>query len=278
MKIEFATDRYAIAVYRGPAMVGFVPGMYRVVKPVVDPRDARKLSLVSDARLVAEGLSPSWKVAGYRLRAWDLRERSPLDGMEESMTCDARNSREPRYALAIYDGSRHVGFLPRQGSSPVREDAGVDLDLFYSELGVRSQARLRAFGFAPLTVAPYDLNEHRPLDPIPVTEDNIMPLRDEETREPMPDPVVRAEVAADGGNGSGCECGAASVVDIGGAGLDVVPGSYRAYQKESFDAKMLADLRRSNVRDGLSPVVLVLAEAQRELVRLVTRLMPDGDG
>lgn len=79
MNIEFAGDRYAIAVYRGPAMVGFVPGTYRSVKPEVDPRTARKLSMAADARLAVEDLAPLWAIAGYRLRAWDLARCEPLE-------------------------------------------------------------------------------------------------------------------------------------------------------------------------------------------------------
>lgn len=157
------------------------------------------------------------------------------------MTSDSQiTDNGPRYALAIYDGPRHVGFLPRQGGPPIRgETVDGSVDLFYSELGVRSQARVRAIVYAPLTVAPYDLRGRRPLDPIPMTEDDPMALKDEDARDLM---------------------------------------TNRSDQKESFDSAMLADLHRSNVRAGLSPVVLVLAEAQRELVRLVTRLMPDGNG
>lgn len=71
--------RYAVAIYRGLAFVGFVPGAYRSVEPEPFPRFARKISLAADARLVAEGLAPRWAVAGYRLRAWDLVRREPLE-------------------------------------------------------------------------------------------------------------------------------------------------------------------------------------------------------
>lgn len=80
MRFAHEGDRYAVAVYRGPAMVGFVPGTCRHVEPVFDPAHARKMHLAADARLVAEGLSPPWADAGYRLRAWDLEMQAPLQG------------------------------------------------------------------------------------------------------------------------------------------------------------------------------------------------------
>lgn len=171
----------------------------------------------------------------------------------------------PCYALAVYDGPRHVGFLPRQGNVPVVEPDGVSLDLFYSESGVRSQARLRAFAYAPLTVAPYDLRERRPLDPIPVTEDDPMPLKDEETRETMPGSDARPQVAA-------------NVVDLGGVGLEVVSGSYRPDVARADRVATIADTCRSRERANLWEMARTLILAHHTLARLIDRLDSCGDG
>lgn len=172
------------------------------------------------------------------------------------MTIDDQIQRDgPRYALAIYDGDRHIGFLPWQGHSPVDGSTGVALDSFYSELGVRSQARRRALEFAPMTVAPYDLCERRPLDFIPTSESLPMPLKDEELCDaPRPDPTGNTSghvaVAAAGSPQNSCHP------------IDVLAGSRSACTCHQ------AELR---------PALIALAKAQRDLVRLIAQYTFDGE-
>lgn len=72
-------SRYTLALYRGPAMVGFVPGDCASPIPVVEPRNARKFSMPADAIDAAGSAASAWAVVGLRPIAWDLARRAPVN-------------------------------------------------------------------------------------------------------------------------------------------------------------------------------------------------------